>query len=106
MKVGEGGVQCNIYDGYYTQQWIRIPKATWTLPSLEIKSTYRTSSSKVFFMKDYLNDEVFNGTPKTLILSNGVLNQDEVSMSGNKPQGDHATHFKSWIERLIAQSLV
>jgi hypothetical protein len=31
-------------------------------------------SSKVFFMKDDLNDEVFNGTPKILISFNGVLN--------------------------------
>jgi hypothetical protein len=31
-------------------------------------------SNKVFFMKDDLNDEVFNGTPKILIPFNGVLN--------------------------------
>ncbi len=57
-------------------------------------------------MKDDLNDEVFNGTPETLIPFNGVLNWDGVSKSGNKPEGDHATCFKSWIERLIAQNLV
>jgi hypothetical protein len=57
-------------------------------------------------MKDDLNDEVFNGTPKTLIPFNGVLNWDEVSKSNDKLEGDHATHFKSWIERPIAQSLI
>jgi hypothetical protein len=57
-------------------------------------------------MKDDLNDEVFNGTPKTLIPFNGVLNSDGVSKLGNKPKGDHVTCLKSWIERLIAQSLV
>jgi hypothetical protein len=30
-------------------------------------------------MKDDVNDEVSNGTSKTLIPSNGVLNADEVS---------------------------
>jgi hypothetical protein len=37
-------------------------------------STCQTSFSKVFFMKDDLNDELPNGTPKILILFNGVLN--------------------------------
>jgi hypothetical protein len=41
-------------------------------------------------VKDDLNDEVLNGTPKTLIPFNGVLNWD----GGNKPKGDHATNFK------------
>jgi hypothetical protein len=30
-------------------------------------------------MKDDVNDEVPNGTPKILVLSNGVLNLDEVT---------------------------
>jgi hypothetical protein len=38
-------------------------------------------------MKDDLNDEVFNGTPKTLIPFNGVLNCDVVSKSNNKLEG-------------------
>ncbi len=46
-------------------------------------------------MKDDLNDEVFNGTPKTLIPSNGVLNWDGVSKLGNKLEGDHVTCLKS-----------
>ncbi len=44
-------------------------------------------------MKDDLNDEVPNGTPKTLIPFNGVLNQDGVLKLGSKLEGDHATHF-------------
>jgi hypothetical protein len=35
-------------------------------------------------MKDNVNDEVPNGNPKILILSNGVLNLDEVTKSGGK----------------------
>jgi hypothetical protein len=44
-------------------------------------------------MKDDLNDDVLNGTPKTLILFNGVLNWDGVLKSGGKLKGDHVTHF-------------
>ncbi len=43
-------------------------------------------------MKDDLNDDVPNGTPKTLIPFDGVLNQDEVLKLSNKLEGDHATH--------------
>jgi hypothetical protein len=46
-------------------------------------------------MKDDVNDEVPNGTPKILIPSNGVLNWNKVSKSSNKPKRNHATHFKS-----------
>jgi hypothetical protein len=46
-------------------------------------------------MKNDLTDEVFNGTPKTLIPFNGVLNLDGMSKSNDKPKKDHATHFKS-----------
>jgi hypothetical protein len=38
-------------------------------------------------MKDDLNDEVFNGTAKTLIPFNGVLNWDGVSKSNDKLEG-------------------
>jgi hypothetical protein len=48
-------------------------------------------------VKDDLNDEVQNGTPKTLFFSNGVLNWN----GGNKPKGDHVTIFLSYIKRLI-----
>jgi hypothetical protein len=44
-------------------------------------------------MKYDLNDEVPNGTFSTLIFSNGVLNWDGVLKLGNRPEGDHATHF-------------
>jgi hypothetical protein len=50
-------------------------------------------------MKDDLNDEVLNGTSKTLIPYDGVLKCDGVSKSNCKPKGDHATHFLSWIKR-------
>ncbi len=46
-------------------------------------------------MKDDVNDELHDGTPKIIILSDGVLNWNKVSKSSNKPKGDHATHFKS-----------
>jgi hypothetical protein len=42
-------------------------------------------------MKNDLNDEVINETPKTLILSNGVLNWG-VKVK-RKLEGDHVTHF-------------
>jgi hypothetical protein len=57
-------------------------------------------------MKDDLNDEVFNGSPKTLIPFDGVLNWDGVLESGDKLEGDHVTHFLSWIERPITWNLV
>jgi hypothetical protein len=61
MKVGQRGVQCNKYNGRCAyKQWIKIWKATWTSPNLGRRSTCRTSSNKVFFMKDDLNDEVPN----------------------------------------------
>ncbi len=44
-------------------------------------------------MKDDVNDEVPNGTPKFLIPSNGVVNCDGVLKSGNRLDGDHATHL-------------
>jgi hypothetical protein len=42
------------------------------LPTLKKMSTYQTSSSIISFMKDDLNDEVSNGTPKILIPFDGV----------------------------------
>jgi hypothetical protein len=44
-------------------------------------------------MKDDVNDEVPNGTLNILILSNGVLNLDEVTKLGGKPEGNHVTHL-------------
>jgi len=57
-------------------------------------------------MKDDVNDEVPNGTPKILILSNKVVNWDGALKLGSRPKGDHATHLWGWIKRLIAWSLV
>ncbi len=57
-------------------------------------------------MKDDLNDEVTNGTPKTLIPFDGVINWDRVSKSSGNPKGDHATHFWGWIEKPIAWSSI
>jgi hypothetical protein len=51
------------------------------------------SFRNTFLMKDYVNDEVPNGTPKTLIPFNGVLNYNGVTKSSGKPHGDHATHL-------------
>jgi len=42
------------------------------LPTLKKMSTYQTSFSIISFMKDDLNDEVSNGTPKILIPFDGV----------------------------------
>jgi hypothetical protein len=44
-------------------------------------------------MKDDVNDEVFDGILKTLIPFVPVLNQDGVSKSSNKLEGDHVTHL-------------
>jgi hypothetical protein len=57
-------------------------------------------------MKDDLNDEMPNGTPKILILSNGVLNWDGVSKLGSRPKRDYATIFLGWIKRPITQNSI
>jgi hypothetical protein len=44
-------------------------------------------------MKDDVKDEVPNGTPKTLIHYDGVLNMDGVLKLSNKIKRDHVTHF-------------
>ncbi len=46
-----------------------------------------------FFMKDDVNYEVLNGTPKTLIPSYEVVNWDGVLKSSSRLEGDHATHL-------------
>ncbi len=50
--------------------------------------------------------KVPNGTPKTLIPSDGMVNWDVVLKFGGMLKGDHAMHFLGWIERPIAHSLV
>jgi hypothetical protein len=44
-------------------------------------------------MKDDVNDEVPNETPKTLIHFNGVVNWDGVLKLGGRPEVDHDTHL-------------
>jgi hypothetical protein len=44
-------------------------------------------------MKDDVKDEVPNGTPNTLIPSNGVLNKDGLSKLVVGPKGDKVAHF-------------
>jgi len=44
-------------------------------------------------MKDDVNNEVPDRTPKTLILSDRVVNWDGVLKLSIKPNGDHATHL-------------
>jgi hypothetical protein len=44
-------------------------------------------------MKDNVKVKVPNGTPKTLILLNGLVNWDGVLKSSGRPEGDHAMHF-------------
>jgi hypothetical protein len=67
MMVEKGVVHHKKYEGYYMKQWVRIPKATWTSPIIGKRSTCQTSSNGVSLMKDDVNDEVPNGTPKNLI---------------------------------------
>jgi hypothetical protein len=46
-----------------------------------------------FFLKNVLNHEMFNGTPKTLVPSNEVVNWDGVLKLCGKVEGDHVAHF-------------
>jgi hypothetical protein len=57
-------------------------------------------------MKDDMNDEISNGTPKILIPFNGVIKWDGVLKSSSKSKGDHVTHFLNLIKTLIARNLV
>ncbi len=103
MKVEEG-VHCKRFDGYCTKQWVKISKATWTSANMGKRSTYWTFSNETSLMKNDVNDEVFNGASKILIIFNGVVNQDGVLKLCDKLKGDYATHFWGWIKRPIAQS--
>jgi hypothetical protein len=44
-------------------------------------------------MKDDVKVTVLSGTPKILILLDGVVNWDGVLKSGGRLEGDHATHL-------------
>ncbi len=85
MKLEHECVHHKRYNGHCTKQWIKIPKATWTLSILRKRFTWQTSSNnKTSLMKDDVNDEVPNGTPKTLIHYDGVANWDGVLKSSSK----------------------
>ncbi len=56
-------------------------------------STCWTCFNEAYLMKDDVNDEVPNGTPKTLIPSDGMVNLNGVLKLSSKLKGDHATHF-------------
>jgi len=45
------------------------------------------------FLKDDVKVKVPNGTPKTIIRLDGVVNWDGVLKSDGNPDDDHATHF-------------
>jgi hypothetical protein len=77
MKV-EGSVHRKKYDGHCTKQWAKISKATWTSPILRKRSMCWTSFNMASLMKDDMNDGVPNGTPKSLIPFDGVVNWDGV----------------------------
>ncbi len=85
MKMEDGGVHHNKYDGHCMKQWVKIPKTTWTSPIIRRRSTYQTSTNKTSLMKDDVKDEVPNGTLNTLIPFDGVLNKDGVSKLSDKP---------------------
>jgi hypothetical protein len=57
-------------------------------------------------MKDDVKVDVANGTPKTLIPSNGGVNWDGVLKSYGRLKSNHATHFWGWIERPIAHNSI
>jgi hypothetical protein len=44
-------------------------------------------------MKDDLKIKVSNGTPKILIPSDGMVNENGVLKFGGTPKGDHVMHF-------------
>jgi len=106
MKVENGGVHHKRYDGCCMKEQVKIPKATWTSCILKKRSTCWTSSRRASLMKDDVKIKVTNGTPKTLILLDGVVNWDGVLKFGGRLDNDHATHFLGWIEKIVPQSLV
>ncbi len=52
-------------------------------------------------MKNDMKDEAPNGTPKTLIPFDGILNRDGVSKLSNIPKGDHVAQFLGLIIKPI-----
>ncbi len=93
MKVGEGGVQCNRYNGRCINNELEFQRLFEHCLVQGEREHAKHFFIKLSFMKDDLNDEMPNGTPKILIPYDGVLNQDGVSKSGDKPKEDYVTHF-------------
>ncbi len=44
-------------------------------------------------MKDDVKVKIFNRTPKTLIMADGVVNWDGVLKFNGRLEGDHVMHF-------------
>jgi hypothetical protein len=57
-------------------------------------------------MNDDVKVDVPNGTPKTLIPFNGVVNWDGVLKSYGRLESNHVTHFWSWIERSVSHNSI
>jgi hypothetical protein len=72
-KVEEKDVRHKKYDGHYMKQWVRISKVTLTSPILGKRSTCRAYFNKTSSIKDDVNDEVPNGTLRSLIPFDGGL---------------------------------
>jgi hypothetical protein len=58
---------------------------------------------KTSLVKDDVNDEVPNKTPKILIPSDGVVTLDGVLKLSSRPEGDHITHFFNYKEMFISK---
>jgi hypothetical protein len=56
-------------------------------------------------MKDDVKIKVPNGNPRTPIFLDGVVNRNVVLKFDARLENDHATHFKSWMERPIKRNL-
>jgi hypothetical protein len=74
MKVEEGGVHHKKYEGHCMKQWVKISKATLISPVIKKRSPCRTFCNKTSLMKDDVIDEMPNGTLKTFIPSNKMVN--------------------------------
>ncbi len=92
MKMEDGSVHHNKYDGCYTKQWVWISKAIWISPILKITTSW-TFSNKTSLMKNDVKDEVLNENPNILNPFDGVFNKDGVSKLNDKLKGDHVAHF-------------
>jgi hypothetical protein len=63
VKVEDGGVHSKRYNGHYTKERVKIPKATQTSPIIKRRSTCQASFNKASLMKDDVKVKVPNGTP-------------------------------------------